>query len=245
MEGWDFMNWFCEPDPDDKDSKNWSGERTELKHGFGSRYSWSNCIYDNLMEKIKSECDCSKLADCNDDTKWTCASKILQEPIEYTKKPQHKCTFSCKSINYEDVINSGSMSKEPQLCQNWLTKTLKSKCDESSSFESSSYSGLCSQVQSAESGCKADTPDTSYTNKAVLQKFAKEKLVSMNLYLDSPWMKTNYFHFIMNLSTFLEGIMITLMIYFGYSMMSLPELIYYTFCSRGGGCICKPVMESC
>mgnify|MGYP001165682825 FL=1 len=142
-------------------------------------------------------------------------------------------------------MNSGPMSKDPKLCQNWLTKALKSKCDESSTFESSTYSGLCSQVNTAVTGCQADTPDTSYTNKATLQQFAKENLVSLNLYLDSPWMKTNYFYWIMDIGKFLEGIMITLMIYFGYSFMSLPELLYFGFCSRGGGCVCKPVMESC
>ena len=142
-------------------------------------------------------------------------------------------------------MNSGPMSKEPKLCQNWLTQALKSKCDESSTFESSTYSGLCSQVNTAVTGCQADTPDTSYTNKATLQQFAKENLVSINLYLDSPWMKTNYFYWIMDLAKLFEGIMITLMIYFGYSFMSLPELLYFGFCSRGGGCVCKPIMESC
>ena len=67
MEGWDFMRWYCEPE-----DKDWTGDRTELKYGFGSRYSWSNCIYDNLVEKIKSECECDKLRECNDDTKWKC-----------------------------------------------------------------------------------------------------------------------------------------------------------------------------
>ena len=237
MERWNFGYGDCV-----SEDKDWRGEKPELKHGFGSRYSWSNCIYDNLMERIKSKCECSPLPNCNTTELWKCASEILQDPMEYTEKPNHKCMGTCQPQEYKSQINSAKIAKDPKLCENWLTKALKSQCEADSGFESQTYSGLCNQVSQAISNCPSDT---SYNNGVVLQRFAKEKLVSMNFYMTNPWMKTNHAYYIMDTAKYMESIMIVLAIFFGWSFMSLPEILYYGLCSRGGGCVCNPILQNC
>ena len=45
----------------------------------------NNCLYDNMIYNITNKCNCSKLFNCNDETKWNCASKILEDPYTYLK----------------------------------------------------------------------------------------------------------------------------------------------------------------
>ena len=66
-----------------------------LKHGFGARFSVSNCIYDNVMETIKSKCSCETLAKCNKTEEWECASQEFQDPYDKYLQPIHYCKESC------------------------------------------------------------------------------------------------------------------------------------------------------
>jgi hypothetical protein len=213
-------------------------DRPKLSHGFGTRYSLNNCVYDNCMDAIKTTCNCDKLVNCSSTEQWTCASKILMDPFTKRDTPLD-CRSACETDAYEAKISSAKLMKDPKLCGNWLT-ALKAVCTSSQSTVETGYGSLCSQANAV--SCPADTI---FTNRPVLQTFAKEKLVSMNLYSKDFYMAVHWTYFVNTFAGLVAKIGGILVVYLGFSFMSIPELLYFCFCSRGGGCICSPILKNC
>ena len=99
-----------------------------LKHGFGGRFSVSNCIYDNVMETIKSKCSCDVFSNCsNIEAKWECANREFEDPYDKYLQPLHFCKESCSDQAYTTVMDGSRISQDPKpLCGQWL-ENLKSK----------------------------------------------------------------------------------------------------------------------
>lgn len=68
-----------------------------LIHGFGGRFSVSNCIYDNIMETIKKNCSCDSLENCTSKSDQTsdCALQEFENPYDKYLQPKHYCKESC------------------------------------------------------------------------------------------------------------------------------------------------------
>ena len=68
-----------------------------LMHGFGARFSVSNCIYDNIMETIKKNCSCDTLENCTSksDNTSDCALQEFDNPYDKYLQPKHYCKESC------------------------------------------------------------------------------------------------------------------------------------------------------
>ena len=68
-----------------------------LMHGFGGRFSVSNCIYDNIMETIKNNCSCDTLENCTSksDNTSDCALQEFDNPYDKYLQPKHYCKESC------------------------------------------------------------------------------------------------------------------------------------------------------
>lgn len=120
---------------------------------------------------------------------------------------------------------------------------VKELCSSNSGSIESGYTGLCNQATGV--SCTTEQTETSYENREVLLKFAKENLINMQFYFKNYWMETHYAYFVKSTKDLFDGILIMLAVIFGFSLMSIPELLYYLFCGKGGGCVCGPIMKNC
>lgn len=217
-------------------------KESSLKNGFGSRFSLSNCILDNVMEEIKTTCQCQSLKDCNQNQdKWNCARDQFRDPYRNYSSPI-QCMEQCKDFNYKvEGLNSMDLKQELKLCQNWFTIALKKQCLNNQSLIENGFANLCTQVQSV--NCLNENPN--YDNKDILKSFVQDKMISLNVFIEDYYIATHYVYFTTSLKNLIDGILLNLVVFFGFSIMSFPELLYYAFCSRGGGCICKPILHNC
>ena len=213
---------------------------TGLKNGFGSRFSTPNCIYDNVMESIKTKCKCDSLEKCNSADNWKCVSSEFSDPYDKYLEPT-QCKDACFTHFHTAEPNSMNMIKDP-MCGEWLS-VLKNQCTTNQANIESGYSGLCSASSSLT--CDSANSADSYSNAPIVKQFAKDKLISMNFYMETYYMEAIYTYFVKDLKSLIDGILLNLVIFFGVSIMSFPELLYYSFCSRGGGCCCKPILQNC
>ena len=120
---------------------------------------------------------------------------------------------------------------------------MKNECESNQGLIETGFSGLCSASSSLT--CDDKNSAESYSGSAVVTQFAKEKLISMNFFMEKYWMEIHYTYYVTDFKRLFDGMILTLVIFFGASWMSFGELIYYGFCSRGGGCICKPILQNC
>ena len=74
-----------------------------LMHGFGGRFSVSNCIYDNIMETIKNNCSCGSLSNCTmkSEIAKDCALQEFNNPYDKYLQPKHYCKESCNDQVYK------------------------------------------------------------------------------------------------------------------------------------------------
>ena len=223
-------------------------KKPKLKHGFGMDLTMTNCLYDNMMENITKKCDCKTLTECNDETKWKCASDILGDPYTYLKEPIY-CLEACNTTIYTPMIKSKKMLKEPKLCGSKWLNAVKTQCDASiSNTEGDNYSDLCSQVSTKVTACGTGTTDgdtITFSDAPILQKYAKENLISLQIYFKQYWFKHSVTVKAYTGPELWNGIIGVLVAVFGFSLMSIPELLFYLFCGRGGGCVCRPIMKNC
>ena len=230
-EKWDSLGIWCYRR--DNESRN---KRT---YKVGVDLTMSTCLYNNMMHNITNDCKCEELSKCNDETKWKCANGIMEDSFAFFKEPIY-CKEACNLTSYTPMMDAKPMTKDPKICDtNWLKK-IKEICGSNSASIENGYSGLCSQANAVT--CPSDDP---YSGRANLQKFAKENLISLKFYFKDYWMKTSYTYFIKSTNDLFNGILLALVAIFGFSMMSIPELLYYLFCGRGGGCVCGPIMKNC
>ena len=143
------------------------------------------------------------------------------------------------------MIKSKKMMKDPKLCGiKWLN-AVKTQCDASNTdTEGDNYSGLCSQVSTKATACGSDDA-TTFIDAPVLQKYAKENIISLQFYFKQYWFKHSVTVRAYTGPELWNGIIGVLVAVFGFSLMSIPELLYYLFCGRGGGCVCRPIMKNC
>lgn len=230
-EGWCWFNWT----------------KVEFNHGFGKkRLSMTNCLYDNMMSQIVKDCGCNKLEDCAlSATMWNCTAKILMDPYGKMKTPI-QCMEACEQYYYVPTLNSRKWAKNPPMCKKWLFTSLKQlTCSLNRTLVETGYAGLCNSATIADTACPVEEGQEKWENYGTLLQFAKDKVVGMNLYVPEFWMEIHETSMEVPMSTLIGAILVILAVGFGFSLMSIPEMLYYAFCSRGGGCICSPIIKNC
>ncbi len=204
------------------------------------RKSVSNCIHGNMKLTMKETCQCDSLTNCAKTSQdWDCARQLYRNPYDKYSKPD-QCKESCSDVSYEiKALDLVKTNNEPQLCLSWFNG-LQEKC--ASEGLSGIWIGLCNEVQTIDCS-QADT--INYDNKEALKLYVQSNLIGLNVFAEEYYMQVIYFFWTTKLTDLINGILLNLVVFFGFSLLSIPEILYYTFCSRGGGCVCKAVVQNC
>ena len=225
------------------DEKDADDIKPKMKHEFGDGLTMSNCLYNNMMEKITPMCECDKVDQCSNDTKWECASKIFEDPYSYVDVDPVYCLESCNGTKYTPMMETKTLKKNPGLCENWLNAVDK-VCQDNNNLITG-YSQLCPTISLAQTQCTNNNTQYPTNSNGVLGNFAKSELISMQIFFKSYWMETHFEYLVKDTATFASDFVLTLVAFFGFSWMMIPELLYFLFCGKGGGCVCRPILDSC
>ena len=226
------------------DEKDGANDKPKMKHNFGDGLTMSNCLYNNMMEKIIPMCECDNKDDQCNQTQWECASKILEDPYSYVHVDPVYCLETCNGTKYTPMMETKTLTKNPELCEKWLD-AIDNVCKDNNNVITG-YSQLCTAITSALGQCQNN--NTQYpenSNGNVLGNFAKKELISMQIYFKNYWMETHFEYYVKDTAKFASDFVLTLVAFFGFSWMMIPELLYFLFCGKGGGCVCRPVLDSC
>ena len=192
-------------------------------------YTMNNCLYNNMAHLAIKKCGCKGLKECNDQEKWKCVSKILQDPYKHLEEPVY-CLEACSRTTFEPMIGSKSNNMlKPKTCQDWLTQVQRECTEDSSRFENQ-YSGTCSEALSV--SCPSEE---SLADNAQLRKFAKDNLISLKVHYQQYWIETHYTYYVMTTKDLIGQVSVSLAVFFGISFITLAELIFFMFeCCTGG-----------
>ena len=191
------------------------------------------------MEKIKTKCGCETLHKCAEDLKWNCVKEEFADPYEHYFEPE-VCVESCKDSMYSITPTSSAMNEAP-TCGKWLGR-MKQKCQQNKDAMEMKQSGLCDDLYNI--NCDMETLKMIYANDTFVEEFASGNLISLNIYTNQYWIPIHHTYYVKPVKTLIVGIMINLVVFFGFSLFSFSEIFHFAFCYRGGGCFCRSLCKN-
>ena len=183
------------------------------------------------MEKIKTK--------CGYETLQKCVKEEFADPYEHYFEPK-VCVESCKDSMYSISPTSSPMNEAPK-CGKW-SEQIKHKCQQNKDAMETKQSGLCDDLDNI--NCDMKTSEMIYANATIVKEFAKENLISMNIFSDQYWLAIHHTYYVKPVKTLINGIIINLVVFFGFSLFSFSELFQFAFCYRGGGCFCRSLCKN-